>query len=252
MTSTPNTWTAADLDAVLTGTGRPVLITDATILTSDPVIGTLTRADLLVGGDLVVGVGPGIVRAADDDGAIVIQATGTTLVPSVLDTTAPIGLVDRAALVGALVPGGAADFAVLDDADAPDLASAARTLLAAPERTRAVFRRGVPVAWDGHRIGPGGDDAGSGLAEAPVDPARVGVWIDTEDFLHQELTAEGRYDETRGGRTHAFEGRYWVRGDRIDYLDDLGFWAFGEFDGDTLHHAGYTLRRKPAEGGTDR
>ncbi|WP_016697986.1 Atu4866 domain-containing protein [Actinoalloteichus spitiensis] len=238
---------------MLTGTGRPVLITDATILTADPLLGTLTRADLLVGGGLVVGVNPGIVRAADDDdGAVVIRATGTTLVPSVLDTTAPTGLVDRTALVGALVPGGAADFAVLGDADAPDLASAARTLLTAPERIRAVFRRGTPVVWNGQRGRSGSDSEERGLDEALVDPARVGAWIDTEGFLYRELTAEGRYDETRGGRAHAFEGRYWVRGDRIGYLEDLGFWAFGEFDGDTLHHAGCTLRRKPAEGGTDR
>ncbi|MGA5444736.1 Atu4866 domain-containing protein [Streptomyces griseoincarnatus] len=42
-------------------------------------------------------------------------------------------------------------------------------------------------------------------------------------FLHQELTADGRYDETRGGRTHAHQGRFWIDGDRVDYLDDLGF-----------------------------
>jgi hypothetical protein len=56
------------------------------------------------------------------------------------------------------------------------------------------------------------------------------------------LTADGRYDETRGGRPHAYEGRYWIDGDRIDYLDDLGFWAFGEFRGEELHHAGYAMR----------
>ncbi|MFZ4245584.1 Atu4866 domain-containing protein [Streptomyces griseoincarnatus] len=46
-------------------------------------------------------------------------------------------------------------------------------------------------------------------------------------FLHQELTADGRYDETRGGRTHAYQGRFWIDGDRVDYLDDLVFRAYG-------------------------
>ncbi|MEU6716361.1 Atu4866 domain-containing protein [Nonomuraea sp. NPDC046802] len=38
------------------------------------------------------------------------------------------------------------------------------------------------------------------------------MWVDTEDFLHQELTSDGRYDETRGGRPHALQGRYRVDG----------------------------------------
>ncbi|WSS99848.1 Atu4866 domain-containing protein [Streptomyces phaeochromogenes] len=25
-------------------------------------------------------------------------------------------------------------------------------------------------------------------------------------------------------------------------MDDLGFWAFGEFQGEELHHAGYAMR----------
>ncbi|MGY1523778.1 Atu4866 domain-containing protein [Streptomyces sp. MN3] len=62
-------------------------------------------------------------------------------------------------------------------------------------------------------------------------------------FLRQELTADVRYDETRRGRTHAHQGRFWVDGDRVDYLDDLGFRAYGEFKGDELHHAGYVTKR---------
>ncbi len=50
--------------------------------------------------------------------------------------------------------------------------------------------------------------------------------IDASDFLHQKLTADGHYDETRRGRPHAFQGRFWIDGARIDYL---GFWAFGNF-----------------------
>ncbi|MFI6742429.1 Atu4866 domain-containing protein [Nonomuraea sp. NPDC050451] len=25
-------------------------------------------------------------------------------------------------------------------------------------------------------------------------------------------------------------------------MDDLGFWAYGEFKGDELHHAGYVMK----------
>ncbi|MCA2202400.1 Atu4866 domain-containing protein [Streptomyces griseoincarnatus] len=62
-------------------------------------------------------------------------------------------------------------------------------------------------------------------------------------FLRQELTADVRCDETRGGRTHARQGRFWIDGDRVDYLDDLRFWAYGEFKGDELHHAGHVMKR---------
>lgn len=70
----------------------------------------------------------------------------------------------------------------------------------------------------------------------------MGTWIDRTGYLHQALDPQGRYDETRAGRRHAWTGQYWVQGDRIVYLDDTGFWAFGEFDGEELHHAGYVMR----------
>ncbi|MFI6704925.1 Atu4866 domain-containing protein [Nonomuraea sp. NPDC050478] len=246
-------FTPADLDAVLTGAARPLLLTDATVHTLNPVIGTMEHADVLIGAGLVVGVGPGIITAAEDDDAVVIRATGTTIIPAVLDISAMLAHAPHTegpgtAGSGTLTPGVPAHLAVLDDADAPDLPTALRTSLTDPGRLRAVLRDGVPIAWGGTVLAPSSrhpatTDADGGVA-GRVDPDRVGVWIDTEDFLHQELTADGRYDETRGGRAHAYQGRYWIDGERIDYLDDLGFWAFGQFDGDTLHHAGYTMRRK--------
>ncbi|WP_279329134.1 Atu4866 domain-containing protein [Streptomyces sp. OS603R] len=62
-------------------------------------------------------------------------------------------------------------------------------------------------------------------------------------LLRQELTADGRYDETRGGRTHAHQGRFWIDGDRVDDLDDLGFRRTGGTKGDELHHAGHVMKR---------
>ena len=35
-----------------------------------------------------------------------------------------------------------------------------------------------------------------------------------------------------------------ITGNRIDHLDDLGFWAFGEFRDGALHHSGYRFTRR--------
>lgn len=101
---------------------------------------------------------------------------------------------------------------------------------------------GVAQSWNGRPLHE--SERGRDKLSDPSDSPYLGMWIDETDFLHQELTADGRYDETRGGRPHAYQGRIWIEGDRIDYLDDLGFWAFGEFRDGALYHAGYVLRRR--------
>ncbi|MFJ6658448.1 Atu4866 domain-containing protein [Streptomyces sp. NPDC091377] len=249
------------LDAILADDGRPVLFTRARILTMDPLIGTMSGADLLVLGAVVVGVGPGIVTAAGDDNAIVVDCAGLIIAPAVVDTVALAGgRAHRSEHVATLAPGNAADFLVVPDELAADVPSATAVLLTRPERVRALVAGGRPVLWDGVDVPgrgsvPGADVPGragvpgAGVPEVgvpevggPVGSPRLGVWVDRSGFLHQELTADGRYDETRGGRPHAYQGRYWIDGDRIDYLDDLGFWAYGEFRGDELHHAGYVMK----------
>ncbi|MFJ1512907.1 Atu4866 domain-containing protein [Cellulosimicrobium funkei] len=244
--STFPTFTADGLAAVRAGADRPLLLTNATVHTLDPLIGTMRGADVLIGGTLVVGVGPGIVTAAEDDGAVVIDATGTTILPARLDATAALGTTPRGTGTGTLAPGADATLVVVPDQHAADLPAALHTAFAQPELLLAVLHEGRPVRWAGEPLDTPTPAAALQPDRLAVDPARVGVWVDTEDFLHQELTADGRYDETRGGRPHAFQGSYWIDGDRIDYLDDLGFWAFGRFAGDALHHAGYTMHRKDA------
>ncbi|MFE2065266.1 Atu4866 domain-containing protein [Streptomyces sp. NPDC059467] len=239
-------WNPEALDAILSNDeGRPVLFTNDRILTMDPLIGAMVGADILFVGPLIVGVGPGIVTAAGDDNAIVVDATGTTVVPAVMDAIALAGgRGHRSEYVATLAPGNTTDFLVVPDELADDVPSAVATLLAHPERVRALVSAGRPVLWAGADV-PGraaAPEAGIPDAEDLTGSPRVGVWIDRNDFLHQELTADGRYDETRGGRPHAYQGRYWIDGDRIDYLDDLGFWAYGEFQGDELHHAGYVMK----------
>ncbi|MEU1423299.1 amidohydrolase family protein [Kitasatospora sp. NPDC005751] len=61
---------------------RRILFTGATVVTMDPVLGVLDRGDLLVEGDTVAAVGPGL-SAVD---AVVVDATGTILCPGFVDT----------------------------------------------------------------------------------------------------------------------------------------------------------------------
>ncbi|GAA1733163.1 Atu4866 domain-containing protein [Nonomuraea bangladeshensis] len=224
--------------------GRPVLFTNARIMTLDPLIGTMTGADILFVGSLIVGVGPGIVTAAEDDNAIVVDCTGMTVVPAVVDAVALAGgRGSRSEYVATLTPGNTADLLVVPDALAPDVPSAIAVLGSRPEQVRALVAAGRPVLWAGADAPGRATAPETGIPAAPdlADSPRVGVWVDRKGFLHQELAADGRYDETRGGRPHAYQGRFWIDGDRIDYLDDLGFWAYGEFRGDELHHAGYVM-----------
>ncbi|WP_285758055.1 Atu4866 domain-containing protein [Nocardiopsis ansamitocini] len=75
----------------------------------------------------------------------------------------------------------------------------------------------------------------------------VGMWVTADNRIRQELLPNGRYDEARGQRESAYTGRYEVTGSRIEYWDDTGFTADGEFDGDVLHHAGYVFYREGSE-----
>lgn len=50
-------------------------------------------------------------------------------------------------------------------------------------------------------------------------------------------------DEVHGGWPSTCQGRYWITGNGIDYLDDLGFWAFGEFRDGCLPHARHRFTR---------
>ena len=221
----------------------PILYAGAEVLTLDPVVGDMPTADVLVGGPTVVGVGPGLLTAAEDDGMFVVDCTGTTIVPVVVDHLAVLGLRSaRSRRVGTLAPGMPATFAVIPTALAPDLSTAVETMTRHPERVLAFVADGVAQTWGGRALHASAADQDE-LSDPSTSP-HLGMWIDETDFLHQELTAAGRYDETRGGRPHAFEGRFWIDGDRIDYLDDLGFWAFGEFRDGVLYHAGYVLHRR--------
>jgi 5-hydroxyisourate hydrolase-like protein (transthyretin family) len=73
----------------------------------------------------------------------------------------------------------------------------------------------------------------------------VGMWSTDDGRVRHELLPDGRYDEARGSRQSAYQGRYEVTGTHIEYWDDTGFTADGDFvDKNTLHHGGMILRRQ--------
>lgn len=72
----------------------------------------------------------------------------------------------------------------------------------------------------------------------------VGLWVTDDGRIRHELLSNGRYVEARGSRERAYEGHYEMRGDHIDYWDDTGFTADGDFIDGVLHHAGMILRRR--------
>jgi hypothetical protein len=75
----------------------------------------------------------------------------------------------------------------------------------------------------------------------------AGMWVTADGYIRQELLPNGRYDEARGNKTSAYQGRYEIIGNQIKYWDDTGFEADGEFIGDILHHVGMKFfRERPA------
>jgi Agrobacterium tumefaciens protein Atu4866 len=71
----------------------------------------------------------------------------------------------------------------------------------------------------------------------------VGLWVTDGGQVRHELLPGGRYEEARGDQPSAYRGSYRLTGDHIDYRDDTGFTADGEFRSGVLHHAGMVLRR---------
>jgi hypothetical protein len=81
-----------------------------------------------------------------------------------------------------------------------------------------------------------------------ADHPYIGMWVTQDGHIRQELLPNGRYDEARGNRKHAYQGCYEVRGTHIDYWDDTGFTADGDFvDSDTLHHGGMIFCRQQSD-----
>lgn len=72
----------------------------------------------------------------------------------------------------------------------------------------------------------------------------VGMWVTEDGYIRHELLPNNRYDEARGDRESAYQGRYEITGNRINYWDDTGFTADGEFRDGVLYHGGYIFYRE--------
>jgi len=84
----------------------------------------------------------------------------------------------------------------------------------------------------------------SGPAGEPQTHPYVGMWVTADGRVRHNLLPNGRYDEARGSRESAYQGRYEVRGNEILYWDDTGFTADGTFVDGVLHHGGMILHRR--------
>ncbi|WP_346618374.1 Atu4866 domain-containing protein [Blastococcus montanus] len=217
---------------------RPLLFAHATVRTMDPLIGDLPDSDVLLVGSEIVGVGPGLHTAAEDDRALVVDCSGLTIAPAVIDTVGMAGLRVRRDRVGTLTPGNPATFGVVDSAGPGPV----ELLVWHAADAVAIVADGVVQQWNRRPLSAPADAAGP--TATPVVSPYLGTWVDETGFVHQALTADGRYDETRGGRPHAYQGSFWLDADRIVYRDDLGFWAYGQFRDGVLHHAGYVFHRR--------
>ena len=78
---------------------------------------------------------------------------------------------------------------------------------------------------------------------AAQENQHIGMWVTKDGHIRQELLPNGRYDEAHGDRKSAYQGRYKIKGDHIDYWDDTGFTADGEFRDGVLYHGGYVFYR---------
>ena len=74
----------------------------------------------------------------------------------------------------------------------------------------------------------------------------IGGWVTSDCYIRHELLPNGRYVEGRGNRKIAYTGFYSIRGKHIEYLDDTGFTADGDFEGNIFYHAGMVLYKESA------
>ena len=72
----------------------------------------------------------------------------------------------------------------------------------------------------------------------------LGMWVTKDGHIRHELLPNNRYDEARGNRKSAYQGSYKVTENHIDYKDDTGFIADGEFKDGILYHAGMILYKE--------
>lgn len=104
---------------------------------------------------------------------------------------------------------------------------------------------GPSMAVASSEVSAGGKPDQQSMEKKMAQHPYVGMWVTDGGHIRHELLPNGRYDEARGTRKSAYQGRYEIKGNHIDYWDDTGFTADGTFvDAQTLHHGGMIFRRQ--------
>lgn len=214
--------------------GDPVVFAHGTVRSIQPSVRDAV-ADVVVQDGTVVHVGAGGV--AQD--AVVVDCAGTTLVPAAgaapTDATGGGPGIER---LGTLAPGSPATFAVVPGSAAH---GPLESVVWYADQVAAVVVEGAVTRWAGSAV-----EQGAGACGTPgrsVESGHLGTWTDEAADVSQALTPDGRYDERRGRRRHAYQGSFWIAGDCVVYRDDLGFWAYGRVHDDVLHHVHFRFRR---------
>ncbi|MGP3934085.1 Atu4866 domain-containing protein [Nonomuraea sp. KM88] len=212
----------------------PLVVIDATVHVTPS---RTVRGDLWAEDGRITHVGPRGKKPRPAR-ARVIEADGAFVVPLLVDTAMRARAEDQRGVYD-VAPGNPATFAVTRERMSESRIG--QMLVLRPYDLLAVVVWGHVEAWQGEPTRPAG-------TPAPGLQRWHGVWVDESHELEQHLLLDGRYTETRHGRTDAYTGRYWVRDDRVTYLDDTGFWAFGELVDGVLHHAGFVMRKRLTPG----
>jgi hypothetical protein len=72
----------------------------------------------------------------------------------------------------------------------------------------------------------------------------IGVWVTRDGEIRHEFLPNGRYTESRGHILNAFTGYYSVLGNHVEYLDDTGFAAEGDFRDGVFYYSGTVLLKE--------
>jgi len=80
-----------------------------------------------------------------------------------------------------------------------------------------------------------------GVSQMHTKHDYIGLWVTEDGEIRQALLPNGRYIEARGHLEVAYQGDYRIEGDHIEYRDDTGFSADGDFIGGVLYHAGMVM-----------
>ena len=72
----------------------------------------------------------------------------------------------------------------------------------------------------------------------------LGVWVTRDGYIRHQFLPNGRYVEARGENKNAYAGYYSVLGNHVEYLDDTGFTAEGDFIDGAFFHAGMVFYKE--------